>query len=269
MSIFNANLPEGQSLPPNEGDMVSYVEGEIIDQLRLYDDMIFKWLETFRFPPNLKRLELPDHRKGDKTLFIVFASPEKGYGETRNLVNENEREAVRTRDNVIKPQYPAASIWRRGPARDYTRWHWSPVRKAGYVDEERTEVYQSPYPEPWDFPYQIEVTTINRLTLNYIQQWLMLQFDSNKFWLHVNPCAINSIVYPTPILIPVELETIDDNSDLEHGEEPRLMRLTLDITVKGWLFRPARRVKTVHHIDYEVYEGCPEGDYSFMVSFDP
>lgn len=251
----------GISIPPNVSFLQSFDEAHAVDQLRMYDDAIYKWVASCRLPQDMTDTLNRDGIMIDpiKPISIVFATPRRGYGEIANLVNRNHPEQVRERDKIVRPIDPACSITRRGIQKDFTRWSMAHFRHAGFVTPEKKDIYQIPYPVPVNIAYQLDFTAINRSVLNTIETWLLLQFDDDKFFVTVDPGIVLESVYITPYAIPVVANMIEDNSDLESTDGDRILRLTLDLTVQGWLFRPARRMKTVLDVKLDIEIGQSQG----------
>jgi hypothetical protein len=238
----------GISIPPSIAFLKDFTEAHTVDQLRMYDQAVYDWLSTFRFSKAIEEETMACNFPVDpqKPLHLVFATPRRGYAEISNITNREHPVQVRERDKIIKPIEPTCSITRRGVRKNQNRWSMAHVRYAGFVDEAKKERYQIPYPVPITISYQIEFTSINRSIMNAIQTWLLLQFDDDRFYVTIDPKIVHEGVYITPYVVPIIGDGIEDNSDLEVTDQDRNLRITLDASIEGWLFRPAKRTKSVH-----------------------
>jgi len=242
--------------PPGIEFLSSFTEANPVDQLRLYDDQIKRWVLTFSHPDIKTRSTsecAPNGQPGP--MFTQIATPDRPFAEMRNLYNKQLPERERRRDPIIRPDFPACSITRMGPQKDMgRRRHRGVFRRAGWVSDQQKEVYQIPYPDPWNIPYQVDVTAINRRTLNLVQTWMMLQFDDDRFYVTVDFRQVHAEAYKYPYVFPVRFDSLDDTSDLEVGDGERFFRLTLTVTVEAMLMRPVRKVPVVHTYNYDFYE---------------
>lgn len=225
-----------------------FTEQKLIDQFRLYDQMVYDWLGG---------LEYPIQNKDGDIVFPsvprVFATPERAFAKMMEVINKDKTQRFRRIDSIGQVPLPFISIWRQINEFDPQRYSRSVQRKMKYSDD-CLEVRQSPYPSPQNIPYQIEFWTRNRTIINYLLQWLALQFDNNVLYLGLNLRDFDLDMYPDPIAIQVKKDNFQDTSDLEPGEEQRNLRHTLSMTVRGFLFRPIRTVKTVEKTVFDVID---------------
>lgn len=226
------NLP-GISIPPRIASVEDFKQAYPVDQIRMYDDAVKKWVDTFIHP-----------EKVDVVLYSVIATPERSYGETKNVANTEKTEQDRKKDKIITPIRPTASIVCKSIRFDKSRWKRTYINRAGFVDPNtKTEMYQFPYPKPFFFDYSIEFEAINHTTRNLLYQFFHLQFDDFRFYIQIDFRKVhpNYGCYD----IAVEQNGFEDVSDLEGGEGQRNKRLVLDLQVLGWLMRPMRITKTI------------------------
>ena len=237
----------GLSFPPNIDFFNGFDSANPLDQLRIYDELIVKWLCSFCHP---------QVKKGNP-LYLQFATAERGYAEIRNLDNRDKPDYQRNRDPIAKPLLPAIEVTRRGPIPDYTRQK-TRVRIVGnFVDDtDKKKRYVSHYPKPYNLPYQIDFVSINRKTMNLIQTYFMLQYEDDRFLLIADFTKIHKIF--GKLFIPVVLSDFIDNSDLEPGENEREIRVTMDVSVSAWFFRPVKEVETVQGFQFDIFNGLEE-----------
>lgn len=244
-------------------------EVPVVDQLRIYDQRIFEWLGTFTHPSVTN----------GKQIFRVFATPDRAFAEARNLLRKDANGGLDPTGTGMSPlspirtiPLPFISIHRATGVMDQQRWNRVPVTDLGtaIVDQGNsqfgTERFIADWPIPYNFPYQIDVWTRNRTTRNYIEQWMAQQFDPYEFFLHTD----FTTVHPAwgDKIIPINYESFDDLSDYEPGEPAdRVIRYSLSVTAKGWLFRPVTVVKTVLTFKFDIYDGIPPSD-TYLESFD-
>jgi len=239
------------------------------DQLRIYDQSIFDWLGGFQHPTVTK----------GKSLFRVFATPDRAFAEARNLLKKDAQGNFDPMGSSLDPKSPTRpiplpfiSIHRATGVFDQARWTRFYDSKLGTSITNTMdpnfgkERFIANWPMPYDFPYQIDVWTRNRTTRNFIEQWMAQQFDSFEFFLGMDFTQVHSAYGIKKI--PIQYVSFDDLSDYEPGEPAdRVIRYTLSINVRGWLFRPVEVVKTVLTFHFDVLQGLPPSDV-LMESFD-
>lgn len=239
--------PNGLSIPPNNDFFEGFLEANPLDQLRIYDIMVIEWLCSFCHPSVIK----------GKPLNLKFATAERGYAQIRNLDNSEKPDYQRNRDPISKPKLPAIEVTRRGPLPDYTRQKLRVQLVSGFVDDtDKKKRFVTHYPKPYNLPYQIDFISINRKTMNLIQTYFMLQFEDDRFLLVADFTKIHKVFGKR--YIPVVLNDFIDNSDLEPGENEREIRVTLDISVIGWFFRPVKEVETIQGVQFDIFNGLVE-----------
>ena len=97
-----------------------------------------------------------------------------------------------------------------------------------------------PYPLPYNMPYQIDIWTKTRQDWRYLVASLQGRFSfTDSLYLSVDiPGYGEQLAF-------LRLDSIDDTSDLETGEEDRVLRATVSLTLEGWLYRVPVVKKTV------------------------
>ena len=248
----------GISTPPNRpkhksGEKIRHLEPlfteqKTIDQFRLYDQLIYDWLGGIEYPIK--------NKDGDvvyPSIPRVFATPERALAKMREVLNKDRSQRHNRVDSGGNVPLPFISIWRQINEYDPSRYSRA-VQRSFKFSEDCLEVKQAPWPSPQNMPYQIEFWARNRTVLNYILQWLTLQFDNNVLHLSLSLREFDIDLYPEPLSIRIDKSSFSDNSDLESGENQRILRHTLSIIVKGYLFRPSRTVKTIQKVEFEAIE---------------
>ena len=208
-----------------------------VDQLKIYDQMIFDWLGTFSHP---------NVRKGKKVT-RVFATPDRAFAEVRNILNRNRRDPIRT------IPYPWMSIYRPEWTLDRSRWNRNRVNFGNDINNDFNS--RADWPLPYDIPYQIEVWARNRTTRNLIEQWMAQQFDNFEFFLTADFTTVDPLIGEK--VIPIEYDGFLDTGEWDPGEpNDRSIRYTLNIKLRAWLWRPIIAVDTVKGVFLHFTDDC-------------
>ena len=234
---------DGLSIPPLRAPFTNdnYVIKNKVDQFRIYDDMIVKWLGDIEYPV-IDRIGVEFY----PSVPVVLAPPERAFASVSQVLNTGTTNSQSKQRQV---PYPFISVFRLDEVYDMERYTFS--RRRNLINNK-----QLPHPLPYIFPYQIEVWAKGLTTLNYLTQWILLQFEATRLHLPVDFSIIDDDIFSSqkPVHIPVLYKSSGNTSDTEPGEKERTLRKTIDIEVNGWLFRPSKQVKPVHTIKTNVYD---------------
>lgn len=222
-------------------------QSTIIDQWFLYDDALCAWIERFKHP----------EVQGGKPLPVILDTPDRAFADIRDILANSPDNR---KEHNAQLELPLVSVFRDGEQLDLDRWNRAIFRKMGYVggpDGPKKEIYQGGWPLPYILPYQIDIWARNREVLNYITQWMALQFDHHEFFLRIDFTGVHESWCEK--IIPVKNPEWVDNSVLEPGEpDDRELRRTLNVQIYGWLFRPVIVRKTVLGLQIDVCSGTSE-----------
>lgn len=167
----------------------------------------------------------------------IDSSPMRAFSSYRQLLNDGKvAPIIFPEDGQLEPdKFPL-------PFSSFERTDWKPrraeqnpsgvIRNLGFVrgGGERRTAY-SRYPVPVDLPYQIDVWVRWKNHLNYLQQRLYMQFEgAHAHWFVRTPYRCDN-----DFLMAIRFEGLKNLSDLEVDKD-RILRLTLNVVVEGWLF---------------------------------
>jgi hypothetical protein len=110
-------------------------------------------------------------------------------------------------------------------------------------------------PVPVWLNYQVELWTKTRSTMNALVTALQLKFDPYMAW---GVVEIDDWFWGS-LWMPIHLDGMTDNSELEAGEEDRLLRHTVSFRVEAWAFHPPEKDLTVHKTTVEMDPSHLEG----------
>jgi hypothetical protein len=111
-------------------------------------------------------------------------------------------------------------------------------------------------PVPVWLAYQAEIWTKTRSTLNALITALQLKFVPMAYGV----AEIDDWFWGS-IWMAVHLDSMTDNSELEAGEEDRLLRHTVTLRVEAWAFHPPEKDFTVHKTTIDTLTSHFEGVY--------
>lgn len=234
---------DGLSIPPQRAPFTNdnYVIKNKVDQFRIYDEMIIKWLRDIEYPV-IDRIGTEFY----PLVPVVLSPPERAFAAVSQVLNTGT-----TNNNSKQRQvtYPFISVLRLDEVYDMERYSFSRIRNL-------KNNKQTPYPMPFTIPYQIEIWAKGTTTINYLTQWILLQFESTRLHLYADFSIIDNDIYSShyPVSIPVLYKSSGNTSDIEPGEKDRTLRKTIDIEVNGWLFRPSKQVNPVELVKTNVYD---------------
>ena len=202
-----------------------------VNQIRLHDHAVRNWVAS-----------IENHTSGDLDLNVIFATPDRAFATLEQLLKK--RLGDRATKTKVMP-YPYASVARIG-------YRYAPDRQrpigrflTGVYTSDKRTTYGVKWPNPYDFEYQIDFWARNVDTIDLFNQWTLsesapegtISLDFSPVWVGWG----HKLLYFT-------LGGSTDNSVLEGDEQARVARLTVSITLKGWILLPPMALRTVHKI---------------------
>jgi hypothetical protein len=119
---------------------------------------------------------------------------------------------------------------------DKTRESRVPIRFAFYPDGSKHECIWTTFPQPVHIPYQIEFWSKYVQTAADITDGIMMQFHMES--------AFMDVIHAEPMgkrRTHIFWNGYDNNTELEGGDDDRIIRYTLNVRVDGWYFHPMYR----------------------------
>lgn len=174
----------------------------------------------------------------DATIPLTFASPLREFGQHEEV-----------QDSPI-PQSPKMIAL---PAMAVSRLNWSPDarryqqaihRKLKWTDD-LNQVAQGQHPMAFNFSYQVDFLTKYRDDMNILVALTLVKAPRKIVMLPVDlgsPWGVKKV--------PLLFGEVIDNTELESSDEAsnRLCRMTLSLTLEGWLPVPTTDVRTVRKV---------------------
>ena len=215
------------------------------NQYWINDNAIVKWLQHVRF----KGVPVP----------VVFATPDRAWGDMHNLYDENGLPRQQQRREIDKKELdnsriflPFCSVNRTAGTIDVERYNRHRLRKLSWrrkltTDPERKFVLQHEWPNPVNFEYDIEFWCATQRQMNVFRTYLIQNFRSREMFLRGIPHYQNPIsgTFRRNLDLPLVIGEVTENSDLEPGEGRRSLRFSMDATLRGWLFPEVEECRTV------------------------
>ena len=193
-----------------------------LDTIRMYDDAVMTWLEG-EGRLSLSPVETPAAEEAPVP--VVFATPERSeLGLLRKLGLPVQSKAP----------YPYMSVARVGWEYDWTRRSTVEVRKIVWSDDGRS-VAQARFPFPVDFLYQWDFWSRRRTHGNLASMWMAEQFPYEG-----GEGRIFTIDFKVPWgkkWIRGFIQNMQDLTPLESDETDRVVRVSAQFVLKGWLFQ--------------------------------
>jgi hypothetical protein len=208
-----------------------------VDQFKLFDLAVREWL-----------VGMGPHLNG-QVYHVVFATPDRAFATLNQIYEKKLGERA---DRVKIAPTPLASISRSTHRMDRDRLtpKLALLRGQRYTADKRLN-YDARWPLPWDMSYQIDFWAKTRETLNQFVS--MVQADSTPQGLvSVDMTSIDP-GWGTK-LVSFDLDEITDNSVLEaDSEQPRSLRVTITLTLHGWLVLPMAPNRTIYDVLLQTY----------------
>lgn len=205
--------------------------------VRLYDQAIKNWLKGLRFR--------------DQTPQVVTAWMSRMFSQKKELESDQTQRTAISYPMIslglgtITPDLERRNVndiraLGSGPPTTANRAYYPVPGKEGSSKEDREAMLIFPWPLPYSFPYQIDIWTKTRQDWRMLTTALMARFALvDTTYLCVDIPAYGDK------LIRMTMDSVEDTSDLETGEEDRVLRATISVTLHGWLFRVPKIKKTV------------------------
>lgn len=215
---------------------------------RTYDQMMYNWLGGLLCDYGVTLAGQPRRSFG---ILRCWATPQRAFATMENLLVRKglielgtppEDESTKA-GNLLNGKIPSpfASITFGDPVPDPAR-SFPPAFWFLFSDDFQT--YEKHYaPRPYNIPYSIDFWFKKVYTKQHILEWILPQFGMpggalNEMFLTITFAAGQPGSGWGTKLIPITLDAIVDNSDLEPGEGDRNLRITATFTAKAWLFLP-------------------------------
>jgi hypothetical protein len=191
----------------------------------------------------------------EPTTLVIQSTPQRAFGEAaamvaKGLVNpETTLPASKGNNNLNREALvplPLVSI-QPGAPEPRENQRLTPVpnlfrTSLPGTDPSQRERYVSRPPLPIWLTYTAELWTKTRSTMNALITAFQLQFDPYMAWDEV---VIDDWFWGT-VWMPIKLNGITDNSELEAGEKDRTLRHTISLRIEAWAFYPPEKDLTVH-----------------------
>jgi hypothetical protein len=206
--------------------------------------MVYLWLDTLK----VNYGDISGTPRQNFGILRCFATPHRAVAEMEQLLvrkgwldpnNPGIGDGMDTKalETWKRIPLPFVSIYRQTPTIDETRFMRSGVRSLSFSPDKR-KANLSRTPLPINIPYQLDFWYKRKFTEAHIWEWLFSQMAN-----YGN--AHNELFRTVTIgngwgdkIIPLRLEGMSDNSDLEPSESNRILRSTVDMVARAWLFFP-------------------------------
>jgi hypothetical protein len=203
-----------------------------------YDKALAKWLSSLLY------LKGTEHQK---TLLIVFATPERAFAEVRNKMRDQQSDAP----SVIP--LPFMSITRTGMTLDMYRHNVARLYREVEGTHKKTgkKLWMGmKWPLPVSIAYDVSLWGRNLMDLDNITEQIILRFDlHNVGWTFVD--------HPKPMgmqLIAMNQEGMSWNADVNADDKQRVMRRVHKISFDGWLMKDPIISTQIEKVDVKFYE---------------
>jgi hypothetical protein len=191
--------------------------------IRKYDEALMKFLKL---------------TVSDADVPLTFATPLKEFG---------EHEVVQDSPIPQSPKMitlPAMAVSRLNWTADAARYQEAIHRKLKWSDDLNL-ITQAQHPMAWDFAYQVDFLTKYRDDMNILMALTLIKFPRKIVMIPVDlgtPWGVKKIsLIMGQVVDTTELESLDESSN-------RLCRMTLSLTLQGWLPLPSKDVRSVRTV---------------------
>jgi hypothetical protein len=244
------------------------------DTFRSFDQTVYSWLGGLL----VNYSELGGVPKTNFGILRCYATPRRAYATMKDLLirkgwmdrdkpGDGSGAGKKTIDSYVRVPLPFASITRNDYVFDTTRFSQGEftVYSPDYMTAKKYA-----FPKPINIPYQIEFWYREKFTEAHILEWLYSKFGVRggghmESFLNFTPKdSDGNNPFGTKVL-PWILDSTNDNSDLEPGDQQRTLRLTASFTMKGWMFLPPISgpdpLDTVFAVPADIKRYNPNGPY--------
>jgi hypothetical protein len=185
----------------------------------------------------------------EPTIIIIQSSPMRAFGDAAAmLVKGTDHPALLDKElnRSANVPLPLVSVTPGAPTRRETQ-RLVPIKNLFRTslpgtDPSIRERWVAKPPLPVWLNYAVELWTKTRSTMNALITVLQLKFDPYMAW---SEALIDNWFWGS-VWMPIHLDGMTDNSELEAGEEDRLLRHTITFRVEAWAFHPPEKDFTVH-----------------------
>lgn len=202
--------------------------------------------------PLLQFLRESPIRTANGLPLVVMASPQRAFATmSRMLVKDGKVLSAEAEPRRVP--LPAFSVSRSGPRYDLER---NRGVAAIYPPIESTDgkAKRLLAPDPYTWTYQVECWSTTREVQNLWTVWLRSRMLANELFITSDFTDVEPAWGRK--LIPLVLESMDDTSDLEPGEEQdRRMRMTAVFRCDGWLVRDTVWADVVQNVRINLLDG--------------
>lgn len=212
----------------NLGD--GFTSNALEDQLQIYDRSVAEWMRS-----------MPS-RNAEKTVPVVMETPERAFSRMSEVLKDHSDES-RERQRTLP--LPMISVHRQDLSYDPNRFMSGTqnLTRLGYVDKNKSAVFQSEAPWPINIGYQIDFISRYIETANFWSIWVSRFFKNQLGYLLVD---FSSYWYGWgKKLVPLRYETLADASNMAPGNQDRYIRKSLSCVLEGWVLGDFSVLKTV------------------------
>jgi hypothetical protein len=212
------------------------------DSLQTIDDAIKSWLDTYAVQVtdeqgNVAKVWWVTARRDMASLFATASDAD---------VRQNDL----LRERLVLPRI---SVMRATVAPDPQRQRPTTVRvPLGYINEGKAALYTAAYPVPVNIEYQVDFWTEKISAMNIWEIAFLRDFQTQ---LHYLTITVDELFRNKWVGLVGEAG-LEDNSDLEPGEDKPNYRKTARFTAQTWLFPTAALVRkdaTVRELVINLY----------------
>lgn len=182
----------------------------------------------------------------------VFATPDRYQSQMRKRFNLREDDMIplpacsvsQIGDTVLRPEAFLSHQNKLRRIRVYPDGEEVQNGTGQTADGNATVSISMPKPLPYNFSYQSDVWTKNRFEAMKFYRQVAVQFNRGVY-------TYLSVDHGWPLgrkIVPIFLDGITDNTQLETADGPRILRYTFSFRVEGWLAQPVEEAKLVHKI---------------------
>lgn len=184
-----------------------------MDRIQQIDNAVYAWLSTYG--PHVK------DEFGEDSV-VIFARSRREFAEQTSTRDEDTE----------RLRIPRISLMRTAVIQDQERQRDATVRKISFFDDSKTRIFQGPMPVPVVFEYQIDFWSRKESEMN---RWIIKFYKDFKTQVKYLKYQVDDIFQQKYLGLLLE-GSLDDNSDLEPGEERTLIRYTATVSLPTWLF---------------------------------
>lgn len=237
----------------------------------MYDQAIYNWLDNLKIDYG----EIAGVPRRQFGILRVLATPKRAFSRMENVLVRkgwldptDPGSGSGTAEDSLKSYQriplPFVSIYVQPPILDPIRESVANFRHSNPSLSELTS-QQHPYPTPITIPIQLDFWMKKKFTAIYIYEWLYSNISkrgtyNNEFMLRVTPLDHEGQAVWGEKMIPVTIDSMDDAANLEPGEDDRVLRTTVALTMSAWIFMPYTELDLVKKFNIKTQNLPPLGD---------